>query len=300
MAENALVRHTRIRKAVQGIWGILHNAHVQGFLTGTIYEGPLKKFCVPGMNCYSCPGAVGACPIGSMQAVFDARKRKFSFYVVGYLALIGLLVGRFICGWLCLFGLIQELLYKIPTPKLKIPEKTDKVLRYLKYVMLLVFVFGLPFFYRNEVNVGEPFFCKFICPVGTLEGGIPLVLLNKGMRAAAGALFRWKFFLLVLCILTSVFIFRPFCKYVCPLGAFYAMFQKVSVLRLSLDEDRCIRCGACARQCKMGVDPMRTPNSAECIRCGECVKICPKNALKWKAVGSGKRPVTIRPVQEKI
>ena len=143
MAENALVRHTRIRKAVQGIWGILHNAHVQGFLTGTIYEGPLKKFCVPGMNCYSCPGAVGACPIGSMQAVFDARKRKFSFYVVGYLALIGLLVGRFICGWLCLFGLIQELLYKIPTPKLKIPEKTDKVLRYLKYVMLLVFVFGL-------------------------------------------------------------------------------------------------------------------------------------------------------------
>lgn len=300
MAENDLVKHTLIRKAVQSIWGILHNAHFQGFLTGTIYEGPLKKFCVPGMNCYSCPGAVGACPIGSMQALFDGRKRKFSFYVVGYLALIGLLVGRFICGWMCLFGLIQELLYKIPTPKLKISGKADKVLRFIKYVMLLVFVFGLPFFYRGDVNVGLPFFCKFICPVGTLEGGIPLVLLNKGMRAAAGALFGWKFFLLILCILTSIFIYRPFCKYICPLGAFYSLFQKVSILRLSLDKDRCVSCGACARQCKMGVNPASIPNSTECIRCGECVKVCPKNALSWKAAGSVKKPVTVRIPQQEI
>ena len=297
MAKQDLVKHTRVRKAVQGVWGLLHNAHLSGFVTGTIYQGPLKKFCVPGMNCYSCPGAVGACPIGSMQALFDGRKRKFAFYVVGYLAAIGLLVGRFICGWLCLFGLIQELLYKIPTPKITVPEKADKILRYLKYVMLFVFVFGLPFFYRNEVKVGMPWFCKFICPVGTLEGGIPLVLLNKGMRAAAGALFRWKSVLMILCVAASIFIYRPFCKYMCPLGAFYALFQKISVLRMSFDKNSCISCGACSRQCKMGVDPMRNPNSAECIRCGECVKICPKNALSWTAAGKTKKPVIVKVVE---
>ena len=143
-------RQGALRKCVQSGWGILTNAYVKGFLPGgpPIYKGPLKQFCVPGMNCYSCPGALGSCPIGSMQAVFDARHRRFAFYVVGYLSLIGLIAGRFICGWLCLFGLIQELLYKIPAPKLKVPEKIDRPLRYLKYLMLFVMVFALPFFVR--------------------------------------------------------------------------------------------------------------------------------------------------------
>lgn len=234
-----------LRKCVQAGWGILTNAYVKGFMPGgpPIYKGNLKKICVPGMNCYSCPGALGSCPIGSMQAVFDGRQRKFAFYVVGYLALIGLLVGRFVCGWLCLFGLIQELLYKIPTPKLTVPEKIDRPLRYLKYLMLFVMVFALPFFVRSEYGMGAPFFCKYICPVGTLEGGIPLVLLNDSMRGMLGWLFRWKFLLMLICVLSSVFIYRPFCKYICPLGAFYALFQKVSLVRMHVDEQACVNCG---------------------------------------------------------
>lgn len=279
--DNKLRKHGIIRKVIQAIFGILTNGYFKGFLTGTIYQGPLKRFCVPGMNCYSCPGALGACPIGAMQSVFDGRRRRFAFYVVGYLAAIGLLVGRFICGWLCLFGLIQELLYKIPTPKFKVPERLDKILRYFKYVLLILFVFALPFFYRSSFGAGDPFFCKYICPVGTLEGGIPLVLLNSGMRAAAGALFRWKFAILIICILASIFIYRPFCKYMCPLGAFYGLFQKISLLRLSINEDACINCGACQNICKMNVDPVKNPDSAECIRCGECVKACPKAALTF-------------------
>lgn len=272
-----------LRKAVQAVWGILTNAHVQGFIPGAslIYRGKLKNFCVPGMNCYSCPGALGACPIGAMQAVFDGRRRRFSFYVIGYLAAIGLIAGRFICGWLCLFGLFQELLYKVPVPKLKIPEKPDRILRRLKYIFLLVFVFALPFFLRGKIGIGEPFFCKYVCPVGTLEAGIPLMILDEGIRRAAGALFRWKLMILVVCILSSMFIYRPFCKYVCPLGAFYSLFQKVSFVRLHIDEAACIGCGRCRGACHMQVDPVRDPDSAECIRCGACVDICPVNALSF-------------------
>ena len=274
-------RSARLRKAVQAGWGILTNAYVNGFLPGNpmIYQGPLKQLCVPGMNCYSCPGALGSCPIGSMQAIFDGRTRGIAAYVIGYLAIIGLLVGRFICGWLCLFGLIQELLYKIPTPKLTVPQKSDQILRYLKYLILLVLVFLLPFFYRSQYGVGEPFFCKYICPVGTLEGGVPLVLLNSMLRGALGWLFRWKFLLLVLCVAASIFIYRPFCKYICPLGAFYGLFQKVSLIRMRVDREACVDCGTCAKTCKMNVDPHTTPNSNECIRCGACTKACPMHAL---------------------
>ncbi len=280
MGKAGIKKQKLIRKAVQAGFGIITNANIKGFLAGTIYKGPLKNFCVPGMNCYSCPGALGSCPIGAMQAVFDDRHRRFSFYVVGFLAAIGLMAGRFICGWLCLFGLIQELLYMIPLPKLTVPQKADKVLRYLKYAVLLILVFALPFIIRDGLGMGEPFFCKYVCPVGTLEGGVPLVLLNKGMRSAAGALFKWKFLLLIICILSSVFIYRPFCRYICPLGAFYALFQKVSLLRMTFEREACVNCGECSKACKMKVDPVKTPNSAECIRCGECVKACPVKALK--------------------
>lgn len=289
MADQRLKKHARIRKLVQALWGIASNGYIPGFIKGKIYRGPLKRFCVPGMNCYSCPGAFGACPIGSMQAVFDSRHRKFAFYVVGFLAMIGLLVGRFICGWLCLFGLVEELLYMIPTPKLHIPEKVDRVLRYLKYAFLLIMVFALPFFFRDDLGMGYPFFCKYVCPVGTLEGGIPLVLLADGLRSAIGLLFAWKFVILILCLIACIFIYRPFCKYVCPLGAFYAMFQRVSVLRLDFDESACVHCGECSAICKMNVDPTLKPNSAECIRCGECTKVCPKHALSFQTVFKRRR-----------
>ena len=272
-----------LRKLVQAGWGLLSNAYLKGFLPGgeALYGGALKKFCVPGMNCYSCPGALGACPIGALQAVLTQRHRRFPFFVLGYLAAVGLLVGRFICGWLCLFGLIEELLYKIPTPKLTIPEKIDKPLRYLKYVILVVLVIGLPLLYRSPYGAGEPFFCKYLCPVGMLEGGVPQVLMNEILRPALGWLFRWKMLLLILCLVMCVVTYRPFCKYICPLGAFYSLFQRVSLLRINFNSDACINCGACHKACGMGVDPHTQPNSAECIRCGDCVNVCPVKALSF-------------------
>ena len=278
-ALDKLKKHGVLRKLVQAASGLAANAHLSGFLSGKIYAGPLKRFCVPGLNCYSCPGAVLACPIGSLQSFLGAKHPKFAFYVLGYMSLAGVLVGRFICGWLCLFGLIQELLFLIPVPKLCVPPRLDRHLRRLKYVMLAALVVLLPIILRDEMGLSAPYFCKWICPAGTLEGGIPLLLLNRGMRSAAHFLYAWKLAILAIILLLSAVIHRPFCKYLCPLGAFYGLFHRFSFLRLRFDPDVCVHCGRCAGICDMQVDPTEEPDSPECIRCGACAKICPAGAL---------------------
>ena len=161
---------------------------------------------MPGLNCYSCPAASGACPIGAFQAVVGSSKFRFSYYITGFLILLGVLLGRFICGFLCPFGWFQELLHKIPTKKLS--TKKLKPLTYLKYAVLLVMVFLLPAFLVNDVGMGDPFFCKYLCPQGVLEGAIPLTLANSGIRAALGKLFTWKFSILLSVIALSVLFYR--------------------------------------------------------------------------------------------
>lgn len=267
------------RFLTQLVFAIMTNGYVQGFLQKTIYKGGTKKFCVPGMNCYSCPGAFGACPIGSLQAVIGSIKYHASFYVGGMITLFGLIFGRFICGWLCAFGLIQDLLYRIPVPKFTIPEKVDSVLRYLKYVILVVFVLLLPSILTNEFGIAAPYFCEWICPVGTLEGGIPLVLFKESLRKTIGFLFYWKFAILIALMLLSMFVYRPFCKYLCPLGGIYGVFNKVSIVKLRLDKIKCVDCNKCSSICPMQVKPNKIPDSMECIRCGKCTSACPTDAL---------------------
>ena len=267
------------RLLIQIFWAAVTNGHIMGFLSGKIYQGKGKTVCVPGMNCYSCPGALGSCPIGSLQAVIGRKGGKISFYVAGFLILVGALIGRLVCGFLCPFGLIQDLLHKIPVPvKIrKVPK--EKILNKLKYVILLVFVILLPMFLVNDLGNGNPWFCKLICPVGTLEGGIPMMLLNTAVRKTAGFLFAWKGVILTVTIILSVMIYRPLCKFICPLGAVYSLFNRVSLYHYELDRDRCMQCGKCARVCGMNVDPVKNANHAECIRCGKCVQSCPTHAL---------------------
>lgn len=269
------------RHRVQILWAFLSNSYLAGFAKGRIYQGKLKNFCVPGLNCYSCPGALGSCPVGAMQAVVGSWNFKLTFYVAGFLMFTGALTGRFVCGWLCPFGLIQDLLHKIPFPKKIGIFPGDRFLRKLKYVIFLVFVILMPMFIVDLLGQGAPYFCKLICPAGTLEGGLPLVLLNKGMRGAIGWLYAWKNVLLVVILVLSVIIYRPFCKYICPLGAVYSLFQPISVFRYRVDQELCTHCGACAKACKMQVDPVKSPNHPECIRCGQCKKVCPTGALDY-------------------
>ena len=267
------------RHLFQSAWALATNSNFNGFFKGNIYTGDMKKLCVPGMNCYSCPGARGACPIGALQAVIGSYKYKFSFYVVGFLIFIGAMLGRFVCGYLCPFGLVQDLLYKIPFVKKIGTFKYDKTLRKLKYIILGLFVIILPMFVVDVLGQGSPFFCKLICPVGTLEGGLPLVLLNKSMRGAIGFLYLWKNTILIALLILSVIIYRPFCKYICPLGAIYSLFNPISVFKYRVDSHKCVKCGLCKKCCNMQVDPVQNANSLECIRCGKCKNICPTGAI---------------------
>ena len=270
----------RFRGWIQAGAVLLTNLHLPNFIKGGIYQGKGKTVCVPGLNCYSCPAASGACPIGAFQAVAGSSKFRFSCYITGFLILLGVLLGRLICGFLCPFGWFQELLHRIPTRKLS--TKKLRPLTYLKYVILLVMVVLLPAFAVNDVGMGEPFFCKYLCPQGVLEGAIPLALVNSGIRAALGGLFTWKLCILLAVAVLSVLFYRPFCKWLCPLGAFYALFNKVSLLQMKVDADACISCGKCARVCSMDVDVTKTPGHAECIRCGKCVLACPTGAVRFR------------------
>lgn len=270
---------SRFRGWIQAAATLLTNIHLPNFIKGGIYQGKGKAVCVPGLNCYSCPGAAGACPIGSFQAVVGSSKFRFSYYITGFLILLGVLLGRFICGFLCPFGWLQELLHKIPGKKLS--TKKLKPLTYLKYAILLLAVVLLPAIVVNDLGMGDPFFCKYICPQGVLEGAIPLAAVNEGIRSALGSLFNWKLAILIVVVILSILFYRPFCKWICPLGAFYALMNKVSLLGIKVDEHKCVSCGKCARVCKMDVDVTKTPNHTECIRCGKCITACPTDAIKF-------------------
>ena len=140
-----------IRGWIQAAATLLTNPHIPNFFQGKIYQGKAKTVCVPGLNCYSCPAATGACPIGAFQAVVGSSKFKFSYYITGFLILLGVTLGRFICGFLCPFGWFQDLLHKIPGKKFSTARL--KPLRYLKYIILVVFVILLPMFATNSIGI---------------------------------------------------------------------------------------------------------------------------------------------------
>ncbi|SHH10969.1 4Fe-4S binding domain-containing protein [Anaerosphaera aminiphila DSM 21120] len=271
------------RHLIQALGAVVFNGNFKGFVEGTIYTGPTKGICVPVLNCYSCPGALGACPIGSLQAVSGSGGR-IGFYVIGLLVLFGITLGRFFCGFLCPFGFIQDLLYKIKTKKFKVRDSIHNKLKYLKYIMLIVFVIALPIIVAMVKGYSDPYFCKYICPAGLIEGAAPFLLKNEYLRSAIGMLFNWKLILAILFVVSSIFIYRPFCKYICPLGAFYGLFNGISFYKLEVDQDKCIKCNKCSKICKMHIEPFKDPNNSECIRCLDCKGVCPTGAIDNKIV----------------
>ncbi len=273
--EKQQFRQSLHRKLVQIAAFGFTNSHLGNLAAGKLYTGPWKNFCSPGLNCYSCPAASFACPIGALQAVASSRQFSFSFYVTGFLLAVGVVLGRAVCGWFCPFGFLQDLLARIPVRKFKLP----KTARYLKYAVLALFVLLIPALATNYMGMGFPAFCQYLCPAGTLEGGLPLLLTHPELRTLAGPLLQWKVLAALAVLIGCLFVKRFFCKALCPLGAIYGLLNKVSLCKVTVAAGSCVSCGSCAEVCPMDVDPTRQPSSAECIRCGKCAAACPTGAL---------------------
>jgi len=287
-----------LRRWVQGVATLISNAYLIFPFTRNIYQGKLKSVCVPGLNCYSCPAATGACPLGSIQSMLATIRPSFSsgryhtgLYVLGMLGLIGSLVGRMPCAWVCPFGLMQELIHKIPSREYEIP----KVLTYVKYVVLALFVFLLPALVVDQFGYGMTWFCKYICPAGTLEAGIPMMFLQPSLQELIGILYYSKIIILMVFLISMIFIRRPFCRIACPLGAIYSLFNKVSIFRMVHDPDACVLCQQCYRDCPMGVRFYEGANQLDCIRCLKCYQeSCQYGAISIEVAG-----IPIRPVPKK-
>ena len=259
---------------------LLQNPFVNNFFTGKIFQGNLKVLCSPGLNCYSCPAAAVSCPIGATQFFLAGARHNISLYVTGFLLTISVVFGRFICAFACPMGLVQDLLYRIKTPKLMLRLR---FLRYAKYAVLAVFVVILPLAITDELSgLGQPWFCKYICPSGTLFGAVPLLLVNDFLRRLIGTQFVLKLAVLAGIVVAAVFIYRIFCRVLCPLGAIYALFNKISFMHIQCDREKCLSCGSCARTCHIGIKPDLQPDSPECVRCGKCVNVCRPKALTCK------------------
>ena len=283
------------RALIQAAATLACNPALWNFARGTVSRSPLKRACAPGLNCYSCPAAVASCPLGALQTSLAAG--RFPFFAAGFLALVGALFGRAVCAFLCPFGFFQEALFWISaklralfcgkTAEEKLASlgkkrgkphlsRAARLFRLAKYALLAAFVVFLPYIGYVKSGASGPAFCASFCPAGTLQAGIPLVAANPALREAAGALFAWKAALLAAFALAALLTFRPFCKYACPLGAIYSLFNRVALFGVQVEGDKCVSCGKCAASCKMQA---KAVNSAECIRCGECASSCPHGAI---------------------
>lgn len=249
-----------------GIGTILFNSYFNVVNTKQIYSGPLRHGCVPGLNCHSCPTATMGCPIGMLQ--YFAANHRFPWFMIGFLGIIGLISGRFTCGWLCPFGLVQDWMHSFKKLKVPIP----KILNYLKYIVLIAVVIVIPYF------TYEHWFSK-LCPCGALIAGIPWALWNptdpifEGPTITAdaiGSMFWLKMWILGVFMVLFLFIKRPFCRTICPLGAIYAFFNRISLVSLRV-KDSCPDCGSCADLCPMDLEARTEINSENCIKCLECV-----------------------------
>ena len=232
----------RIRTWFQILYTIITNGYAYGFMSGKIYKGPLKYACVPGLNCYSCPGAVASCPLGALQNALNKRNFEVPFAVLGFFFIFGSIFGRFVCGWLCPFGLVQDLLYKIPLFKKRKQLPKHHILKYGKYVTLVGLVLiGSAFLFTGFAKV--PAFCKYLCPSGTLFGAIPLLGTNEMLQSQIGGLFFWKLAVLIAIVLLSIKVYRPLCQYLCPLGAIYGWFNRFSLVQIHWEKEACVSCG---------------------------------------------------------
>lgn len=229
-----------------------------------LWLSPLRMFgiCSPVFHCYACPLAAFACPVGVL-AQFSAL-HAFPFIALGTLGLVGALFGGFVCGWACPFGLLQDLAAKVPTPKFTLPAWTGC----FRYVVLAGLVFAVPWLFGETHPL---FFCR-VCPAGALEVSVPSAVQAR----LAGLPIIWpnalKLGVTLAVVASMFFIRRPWCGVLCPLGAIFGLFSRISMFTVRFYPERCRECGLCDKTCAYGVDSSVRADDPRCIRCLECAR----------------------------
>ena len=225
---------------------------------------------------YVAPSIHAICPYGGLESTLSLlavgtflKKIVIGTYVLfGATVLLALVLRRSFCGQICAFGGLQEFFGKLGKKLFKrrpvVPQKLDRVLRSLKYVVLAVTV-------AMAWITGE----LWITPYDPFNALGHLADFN-----ALTTTYLVGFLVLVLSLLGSVVYDRFFCKYLCPAGAFYGLIGKVSPYAVTVHAESCIRCGKCNKACPMNVEVMNAKHgrvtSLECINCNECVNVCPQ------------------------
>ena len=222
----------------------------------------LHNICSPVFHCYSCPLATFACPIGVL-ANFSAL-HLFPFLAVGTLLVVGGLMGGFVCGWVCPFGFLQDLLGRVPLPKFEPPAWTG----HFRYVVLAGLVLAIPYLYGEEHPL---FFCR-VCPAGAIEAALP----NTVQTALAGEQVAWpsvtKTVILVAFLGSALLMWRPWCTMFCPLGAIFGLFNRMSAVYLRFHPHHCQDCHMCRKLCHYGGFRDGLANELQCIRCLDCTR----------------------------
>jgi len=257
------------RRITQSVSLVLLNLNI--FALGS------RGLCLPIMNCEACVVAWLGCPIGMMAR--SIAFVEFPLMVIGAVLLVGVVMGRFLCGWVCPMGFLQDLLYKIPKLKFHLPD----FLKWLKYAFLLGTVVAVAYFAQDYEN-SRLFFCRF-CPTSALQVMIPYMAVNRLILVDWFSLL--KLAVLALVLFLAVAERRSFCKIMCPVGALIAVTNKFSLFSMKLKKDTCISCTKCDKACPMNVEVMQSKESGrtinrntECIECLSCEETCPVKAIE--------------------
>lgn len=266
------------RHAVQLCAAVLYNVNVFASATHQSVNLPYDKVCVPGLNCQYCRYTIAGCPLGVTQQALSGTFSAAAWQLWGLLVLFGLLFGRLICGWACPMGWLQDMLGKVPFPKLR-KHKITRCLSYIKYIITALFVLAIPLYTGLAAGRGITAFCAWICPGNFLEALLLPTLFQGNGDNLLIAVQQSKFFWVLALLVFMMWIYRPFCRFLCPLGAVYGAFNRISFFGIAVDEKKCIHCAACVRTCRMDI---RAVGDRECISCGQCMAQCPAGAIYFK------------------
>lgn len=262
-----------------------------GFLL--VWLAPLGRWAqsLPGcvFHCYSCPLSSFACPVGvaaNYAALFPAAL-EVPCLLLGVLVLAGAVGGSLLCGWACPFGFLQDLIGKCTRSKIELPGWVG----YGRYGVLAGLVILLPLFLGYT---GVPYdeqtvsICR-VCPAGALEAGLPYSI--RSVWTGGVWLMSWyKSVILAGFILAALWVDRPWCRVLCPLGGWLALFNRWSLFHLRFSAPACVECNLCRTRCRYGVNVDQAVNVSGCIRCLECTAcgaIQPALALPESAPAEG-------------